>query len=741
MVTLLVALGACEGKVGLIDGTLAGPDPTGAASSGAGSTAGTAGDGDPGSGGGATSGGGMSGAGTGAAGTSGSGDSGGGDSGGTFTGGGTTVQGIFIPNAHPRLFWTETRLQALKSYWASHSFTPRNDQYSVMDELFAYVASGNATYCSWAINYMTAVDLSSCTSDKAGCDNARWDGELAILTYDWCYSVMTAGQRSTFLMNWNKWLAAVDAQTWGGIGMSQSNYYWGNVRNEIEWGIASYQESPTTAEAFLTDGLTKRLANDFYPAAKKAGQALGGLGLEGGQYGPYQTYYMGAILLPTLASAGRDAWTETDYWKGAVLNRIYMTPPKPTVSANGKRAGWDVFPFGDDESWQDGAPATKTEKGTFMLAAADRFAASSLGKWARKWLNDVKPDTDDPLAATTTGGAWTDYTALPLDYFDAGPRYLVGRSDWSVNATSYLWQMGDHYSDGHNHSDWGAFQINRKGRWLTRETAGYTESVGAYGGSGSQPLHTGFAHNVPFVNGSPGTSAMGMPAGNGSSGAWSVSPVLRRLESGAAYAYADVDLTGVYKGSNNAATHVEREYWFFRDLETFVIFDRLQTDTAARSRSFVFHCEATPMLPDATHTLCVNGDQQLAVTTLLPAEPASRTVVDESKGASPPPPVENTQYRVEINDMPNATAGYTLHVLQAMDASGARLSPTVTDSSPGDPTTGTFTVTIDGKHSVTIAKGMTSTGGSVTVSGTTSPLRADVQGFALGEGDLPAWAP
>jgi hypothetical protein len=670
------------------------------------------------------------------------GASGGGNSSGTFTG--TTVQGVTIPADHPRLFWTATRLAAAKTYWASHSFTPRNDQYSVMDQLYAYMASGNQTYCTEAINWTMMIDLSSCTSDKAGCDNARWYGEQSILTYDWCYSVMTASQRATFLANWNTWLAAVDAQAWGGIGMSQSNYYWGNVRNEIEWGIASYGESPTTAAAFLTDGFTKRLANDFYPAATKAGQALGGLGLEGGQYGPYQTYYMGAIVLPTLASSGRDAWTETPYWKGAVLNRLYMTPPQKTVTASGVRSGWDVFPFGDDETWQDGSPARSTEKGTFMLAAADRFASSNVGKWARKWVNDVGPTVDNPLASSTASGAWIDYSALPLDYFDGGPRYLVGRSDWTANATAYLWQMGDHYNDGHNHSDWGAFQINRKGRWLTRETAGYSENVAAYGGSGSQPLATGYAHNVPLINGVPGTSSRGMPTGSVQGGAWGVSPVLQRLESQAGYAYADVDLSGVYttgSGKNPAAAHVEREYWFFRDIETFVILDRLQSDTAARSKTFVVHCETNPTLVDATHINCVNGDQQLAVTTLIPAAPSSRTVINESSGVSSPPPSQNTQYRVEINDLPNATTSYTLHVLQAMDASGTRVTPSVTDSSPGQATSGTFTVTIDAKHSLTIQKGMASTGGSVTISGTTTQLRANVEGFGLDATDTPVWTP
>jgi len=667
---------------------------------------------------------------------------------GGFVGAGSTVQGIFIPMAHPRLFWTPARLAKAKTWWTTHSFEPRNDVYSVADQLFAYMMTGNAKYCQEALSFSLAVDLSSCPSSKAGCDDARWYGETAITTYDWCYGEMTDAQRTTFRTSWNTWLNAIRAQVWGGPGQSQSNYYFGDLRNDIEWGIASYFENPGVADTFLTDGLVTRYKNDFIPATLAAGQAMGGLGLEGGQYGPYQSYYVSAVAFPSLYSSGRDIWTETPYWKGTVLNRIYMTPPQPTKTASGLRSGWDVFGFGDDEQWESGAPATDTEKGTFMMAAANRWPGSSIGQWARQWLQTVQPDIDDTLESTDLGGPARDYSSLPFDYYDAGPRYLVGRSDWTTNATAFLWQMGDAYSSGHNHDDWGAFQLHRKGRWLTRETVGYTESVPAFGGVGSQPLYTGFGHNVPLVNGLPGVMVQGMPPVGSSEGNWASSPVVHRLASQAAYAYADVDLTGVYHcckagatGGNTAAVHVEREYWFFRDIETTVIFDRLQSDTAARSKSFVIHCETNPAAIDATHVDCVNGDQQLAITTLVPAVPASRTIIDESKAASPPPKA-NAQYRVEINDAPNATLSYTLHVLQAMDTTATKLMASVVDSAPGQPASGTYTVTLDGKHALQIAKGVTSTGGSVTLGGgAPQSLRADVQGFALDASDLPVWAP
>jgi len=206
-----------------------------------------------------------------------------------------------------------------------------------------------------------------------------------------------------------------------------------------------------------------------------------------------------------------------------------------------------------------------------------------------------------------------------------------------------------------------------------------------------------------------------------------------------------VDLTGVYRNDiccsghpergNQAAVHVEREYLFIRDIETTVILDRLQSDTAARSKTFVFHCETNPVLVDANHVNCVNGSQQLYVTTLLPATPSSRSSFDEGDTVA-----ANNQYRIEINDMPGVTTSYTLHVMQAMDTTGSTvLTPAVVDSSPGNPTSGTFTVTLDANHKIIFNKGMTSSGGSITLNGQTTNLYGSVEGISITNSG-PVWA-
>jgi len=70
--------------------------------------------------------------------------------------------------------------------------------------------------------------------------------------------------------------------------------------------------------------------------------------------------------------------------------------------------------------------------------------------------------------------------------------------------------------------------------------------------------------------------------------------------------------------------------------------------------------------------------------------------------------------------------------VQAKDSSAASLSPTVTDNGSS------YTVTLSGTTSVTLVKGMASSGGSITVSGTTTPLRTDVQQISVTDTG-PAW--
>jgi hypothetical protein len=70
--------------------------------------------------------------------------------------------------------------------------------------------------------------------------------------------------------------------------------------------------------------------------------------------------------------------------------------------------------------------------------------------------------------------------------------------------------------------------------------------------------------------------------------------------------------------------------------------------------------------------------------------------------------------------------------IQGLNAGGTPLTPTVQDNGTS------WTVAIDPNHSVTLNKGMTSAGGSVTINGVTKNLRTDAQAMTI-TGNWPVW--
>jgi hypothetical protein len=188
--------------------------------------------------------------------------------------------------------------------------------------------------------------------------------------------------------------------------------------------------------------------------------------------------------------------------------------------------------------------------------------------------------------------------------------------------------------------------------------------------------------------------------------------------------------------------HVERELLFLRGLETTIVLDRLTTGAssgvtaASQVNTFILHSETNPTMEDVQHLTITNGTQVLRATTLVPAGSPRRQVVNEGNPGK-------GQYRIETDGATGNAQRYFLHVLQARDTSGSNLTASLVDSNPGDPTTGTFTVTLhpaSGADTVVVFnKGQTSRAGTVNLAGAGAlPLRTDVQPITYGD-DGPAW--
>jgi len=676
--------------------------------------------------------------------------------------------GLTIPAGHPRLFWNAPRISTAQAWVASTGYAglitnPRPlDDYDIA---FTCLVMNVSAACTQAITDATAFNP-TCSSG-AGCDAMRASGEQMLLIRDWLApgcgkaSCLGSAQVATFDANWSTWQANQDnpTQTWGNVGMPANNYFAGQFRNDFDFGVATNGENAAAATN-LSYALSARwpdLVNFVSPTGTGKNGTLGyGLNSQegGGEYGRYSLHYY-ALAMTSAAVMGRDLWNETTAFQSGVLQTIYNTALTPTTS----RGIWDLFTWADDENWVNangcgyvshnatgntnttgGCGAESQYYGDFMQAAATEYAATNVGKYARQWLSTVKPAVGPLFRSVDTGGSALAFSNLPLDYYSSGAQYMYAHDAWATTGTTMLWQMGlnqganpsptSALGTGHYHQDAGTFQASRKGVNIIRETPAYGETVAGYGGAGTVDAATGFAHNIPLLGGQPSINLFGACAdGPG---------VVKRLETEPGYAFAVTDLSLTYQNTvcdsghperkNPYAVAVVREYYYFRGINVLVILDRLETDAASRSTTFVSHCEKSPKVAGAT-VACIDGAQEAFYTALAPSSPTINIVAENANAATAP----NWQYRIEANNLnPGNALSYNIYTIQLGDAAGfTALTPGLVDSAPGTPASGTFTITIDGNDSLVVNKGIASSGGTIKAAGTATTLSTIVHTMTI----------
>jgi Heparinase II/III-like protein len=465
---------------------------------------------------------------------------------------------------------------------------------------------------------------------------------------------MTASQRSTFMARYNGYTQTMMNKSWGGPGLEGNNYYWGILRNELNWGIATYYENPM-AQTFLNDALVTRWQNGVLPYF--AGPDKGGVTPEGAAYGPVMFSYP-VVPFTTAGLMGRDLLSETNWYKEALFDTIYSTSTGQISGPMG--TGYTQFPFGDDDT-SNGQPLAggingRTYNGDFMTMAADEWAGLPVGEYARQWLNEVQPNVSDYVAATDGGGQAHAFSGLPLDYYASGTGYLYTKNSWASDATQVFLQMGQGSNASHMHLDSGSFQIYRGDKQLAIEHTGYAETFADGTDSASTAAHNGILYN-----------------GQGLASAWQVGPpVVLAVQSTPTYSYAAVDLSDAYHATshdpaadNPYAGHTIREFLFIKPLETLFVMDRLESNSGQSSpasivKSFLLHTPQSPVLNDANHATVTNGDEMLRLTTINSTETPthSYSVVNEGGGV----------YRLRTTPRARSTAS------SCMPSSPARLA-------------------------------------------------------------------
>lgn len=675
-----------------------------------------------------------------------------------------------IPATHPRLWFGDTPAGQARRTQSLALLNTRplqgNDPFT---RALRGVLTGNTADCNAAVNYL--VDWTGTPGSGGFRDAIRGEGETLILIYDWCHAQISPANRNTLITRWNDYIASDNADTFANMGSEANNYWWGRTRNTLLWGIATAGENGAVgtpddrAQRFIDHALDTRMGNWF---ATWYGQfGVGGGFVEGTDYGVVMLSYP-IIAFASAADYGYDMYAQTPFFREAIYALRYGTTPGPTTTPGGSTAGKPaLFPFNDDEHFfEGGVIAARQYVGDFAAFMGQRNPGTGNARHAREWLANTNAGRGwlfDAIRSQAPG----DLDNLPLDYYQAGAQTFDMRASDDSNAMQVHLQLGTPGGTQHSHLDAGSFQVWRRGRWISRESVGYSNQITGFRGNGTASSESAVAHNTLLFEGRStgrwiGSGPRVMPPGprldnpNGL-------PEVIRLQNSRDFAFLAADYTRAYRNTDGRrvdwpyADRFVREYIFVRALNALVIVDRMRGSSdsslpfyrsgnwvnseqsgapirvvaaADVRRTFLMHFESPPTV-SGNRVSAQAGPQRADLISLLPANPTIR-VIDERR---PPPNTLAGQYRVEI-DSTGTAESYFIHVIHGGESS-CEFSARLIDTGVGPWTVRLSNVVAEAD--VTIERGMQSTGGSVTLDGgAAQPLRANVQQMSVGP-DGPVW--
>jgi hypothetical protein len=694
----------------------------------------------------------------------------------------TATAAMNIPQSHPRLWYSTAvgtpgaaRLSRARAWLNAGNAVPITStsvsaSAHYRDRALRSLLNNHSdpADCAAAVNWLKGFTFNV---GGTASDQARWDGENAILIYDWCHHAIAAADRTTLIARWNNYVSTLNGKIWGASHMAANNYFWGYLRNGLLWGIATAQEN-AQAQGFIDHALDLRYRNFANGSAPQsafwrwdAKFGSGGVVLEGGQYGPYMLGYP-VVAFTSATDYGYDAWNAVSFWRDAVFNLHYAAVPGKTVKRDGATARWELFPFNDDQFFVEGGSAENGEYGDFLGAMMLRSPNSAHARVARDWIarTGAKPSwwVRAELATLNVSGA---APALPLDYHATGADFFYGRRSVDPNTTTFLLQLGgsnayagttqetfDQGGVGHSHSDAGSFQLWRGERWLSRETTGYSSPDNVIGWNNTPAVdpREAVAHNALLFEGKGQIT-----------GSLQSLPRVLRLQSAQGFAYAAVDLTGAYRTTVNQTWEAEddwpfaeiaiREFIYLRALDVLVVLDRAQSGNDSLGaiyagyggprlsaeqvrKSFILHATGTgsneagnPFTLSTAQATAIVGDQRLDLRTLLPSAPAYRVIKEGG---------DVGQYRLEY-DVVGSAQSYLLNVVGMRGANDVAVGATLQDL--GNSWRIELSHPVKGTALLSLHKGATSSGGSIRIGGgPEQPLRGDIQPMSIGDNG-PVW--
>ncbi len=465
--------------------------------------------------------------------------------------------------------------------------------------------TGEARYCAAAVAQVDAMVTEDETRIAAG-DNpgVAFDSYLevgplvgdAMLTYDWCFDVVTPAQRTRWLTWAHQAVSNVwnpEGATWGGrsapwsgwsIDNPSNNYYYSFLRATMMLGLAAHGELPGV-DAWLTQFRDTKIGAQLVPQFER--DLAGGGSREGTGYGVAMARLF-ELMDFWRGSTGEDLSRLTGHTRASMLH--FMHSVVPTLDR--------VAPVGDHA--RDSTAELFDYHRNYLQTLAYLFPTDPIAGEAASFLAQCSvPEMDQPFMYVYDFlYDVSELTAEPLTglgraYHGVGTGELFVRSAWDAGATWWNLIAGP-YSESHAHQDQGSLMIY-KGQWLA-----YDPNVDSRSGI-NQDVDL---HNLVRITDASGT--VRMREGTASA--------LVALHRGEGWLHAAADVTAAYD-DNPAVSRSQREVVHIEP-DVLVVFDRV--DSTGGQQIWQLSSPINPTVSGARATFAGSG-HSLTVDRVLPA--------------------------------------------------------------------------------------------------------------------------
>ncbi len=606
-----------------------------------------------------------------------------------------------VPSGHPRLFVTQQSLQELRDKRNHADFrgiwTQIKNNSQPISQALTYLLEGDEK------KGQAAIDGAYSALRKTTNNGLRLMNEvlMASCVYDWCYPLMTNTQKQNYIKEFAR-IHNLHPPYWpatGGHGTIVSHNTSGWFFNQLPAGLAIYDEDPR-----IWKQAAKLFFDEFQEVRNFAFKSH--LSHQGWYVSTRTSHMILAAFLFNKMSGGKDVWVDEFEQMGYMLAYFMRSDGQIMRLGDTKSDSW-AYEF--HNIFLDGM--ANYYKNPQLAALSDHPLFKS--------YNSARDDLFGKFLLRPVDLGRKSLESLPKTKYFGEPvgGEMVARTGWSIanrNANEAIVNMriGQYYFGGHQHKDFGTFQIYYKGN--------LTGDSGMYGGSKSRFSSTYWKDYYRSTTAHNGLVIIN-PDEKYSGGGWTNTRVdggmrwplnndvqpddmsdLLNPKNGYEYAniiahefgsdtqtpeysYISGDLTKGYNYANNAnpdkVSKVTRSMVTYNTGDekhpaVFVVFDRIVATNASFKKAFLLHSMGRPSISGNQATLnAKNGYAgKLVSYTILPEEPKLNVVPGHSirnttydPGTKSDPSYEDMQFRIEVSPSKASKEDFFLHSMIVMD--------------------------------------------------------------------------